>query len=506
MVERIKKPVVLFMPEGFGLSSLWQGNSILSAGSLSFSKYWQKYYHLPLSVSDSVDHSLLASNPVSAYQAIFYGHDVPSISQKITSDISEKNNQTMKSFLSSAVNHDSALHLIGTLSENEGNLDYLEMILKACNVQKLYRVYLHLALDQTLSNVSSGSLFRKFSELLSKFSNVELASVFGLRVVFANQIDRIYSSLISGKGELALDFQQLISYSDGKFFDTPFTALTKNKDAWIKSFDSVIFFDSSYDQYLPLINQLVSTAKGAFAGFSVQRPKFINVATLISSPETDQLVPSLFGSPNIDQQNIFSALIKKGVSIAGCFEADQDAVLRFYLGKTISFSKQTSIISEVGANYLKSWKNSLNKLIGSVESLASSDKYDLIFATTPLLPKIVRYGSFSECVSAVSELDHALARLKEIVIQKDGTLIFSSPFGMAEKIERIQIGSHYLAKPTLNPVPLLIIAKNSQISEKNFTGNNLLNDLIGPKKKISFLHQLLSLIFFENDDTKVNQP
>jgi bisphosphoglycerate-independent phosphoglycerate mutase (AlkP superfamily) len=114
-------------------------------------------------------------------------------------------------------------------------------------------------------------------------------------------------------------------------------------------------------------------------------------------------------------------------------------------------------------------------------------KYDFILADVPALEKVCQFCTFSETVMALNYIDKLLLMLEEVVIESDGVLVITSPYGMAESMVAATSvrGEDYKCVPSSNPVPMLVISKETMANEAK--SSILLHDIAFSNKSLSFI-------------------
>ena len=208
------KPIVLVVLDGWGVNPSKRGNAIKLANTPNYDFYWNNYPRTKLKAF--VEAVGLAQNTIGGSEV---GHihigagRVEEQELKIINDaIRDKSffrNKALLKAIKHAKKNNSALHLIGLLSDGGVHSDYRHLfaILKLCKQHGLGRVYIHAFLDGR--DVFPGSAPKYLKELQRQINNVgvgELASVIGRAYAMdrSDKWDRTklaYELLVEGKGK-----------------------------------------------------------------------------------------------------------------------------------------------------------------------------------------------------------------------------------------------------------------------------------------------------------------
>ncbi|MBV1820210.1 2,3-bisphosphoglycerate-independent phosphoglycerate mutase, partial [Bacteroidales bacterium MSK.15.36] len=149
-----KKPVMLMILDGFGITDHEDGNAVKSAHKPNFDKLWSEYPHTQLKASGlnvGLPDGQMGNSEV-GHLNIGSGRIIYQELTRITKDISDgeffKNNE-INYAIDEAIKNNSALHLLGLLSDGgvHSHIDHLKAILKLAKDKGLNRVYVHAFLD-----------------------------------------------------------------------------------------------------------------------------------------------------------------------------------------------------------------------------------------------------------------------------------------------------------------------------------------------------------------------
>ncbi|MCF7860268.1 hypothetical protein K9M09_01455 [Patescibacteria group bacterium] len=117
----------------------------------------------------------------------------------------------------------------------------------------------------------------------------------------------------------------------------------------------------------------------------------------------------------------------------------------------ISSPAMDETLRPLGKNILRSIENSLHK----------NSEVQVIFASLALAHEASARGDFKETVNNLEQIDKLLAKIIKLVINKNGLLIITAPYGNAERTK--DLATDWSDKnPTANPVPFLLIGNKYQ--------------------------------------------
>ena len=168
----MKKPVVLCIMDGFGIRNVNEGNAIRTAKTPNLNKFFSENPFTTIGAS-GLDVGLpdgQMGNSEVGHTNIGAGRVVYQMLVKITKDIEEGtffNIEALKNAIENCKKNDSALHLIGLLSDGgvHSHIDHLYGLLKMAKKNDLKKVYVHCLMDGRAGSTTSGVGFIKCSSL-----------------------------------------------------------------------------------------------------------------------------------------------------------------------------------------------------------------------------------------------------------------------------------------------------------------------------------------------------
>lgn len=495
------KSIILMLIEGWGLSPKWSGNAIVAANPTFFQHFWRTYYHLALNTKNNRNMPLSQNreDPFANYYSIATGKTMPNFHAFILEEISAKN-MNSSSLFNNSKSHNSAVHLIGSLSKNAeyGDLKIVEEIIRQAKERKIFRLYVHILADNTFADKKSYcERISELEQILSHYDLGEIATICGLSSLKSDELLRQYFNLLlKGIGERYIDTSQAVNRQSKAPELLKPSVLIDNPDALIKDFDTAIFFNHQLDSSKVVINQLIESDSRNIR----EKPNFIKIFTLVNFPTIfSEKINSLF---QINKGKSLAAELKESASSSFFIsEAKKSAQFNFYFDAN-NFTKSAFIQEDSDRNYLSQWRGIITATNTRIVEAITKSQYKLIVGNYSILPHLCQDGGFKDIVHGVTELDNSIAKIAEATLKNNGVLIIASPYGLAEQIDlEYKKSGTISARSTNNPVPLIVVADNSQISDhKNTNPKESINELVSPKKDLTTIHHLLLLLCKESLD------
>jgi 2,3-bisphosphoglycerate-independent phosphoglycerate mutase len=209
-----KKPVMLMILDGFGISDNLDGNAVKAAKKPNIDALMSKYPHTQLSASGlevGLPEGQMGNSEV-GHLNIGAGRIIYQELTRITKQIQDGeffDNEALNKAMDKALERNSSLHLIGLLSDGgvHSHIEHLKAILRLAKKKGLAKVYLHGILDGRDVRPSSAIDFVRDIDVYMKEIGVgEIATLQGRYYAMDrdNRWERIelaYNAMVYGKGE-----------------------------------------------------------------------------------------------------------------------------------------------------------------------------------------------------------------------------------------------------------------------------------------------------------------
>ena len=464
-----KKPVVLMILDGYGLSDKKEGNGIANANTPVMDKLMAEYpfvkgYASGLAVglpdgqmgNSEVGHLNMGAGRI-VYQEL----------TRITKSIEDGDffeNEELLGAIENCKKNNSDLHLYGLLSDGgvHSHLTHVFALLELAKRNGLKNVYVHGFMDGRDTATDGGKDF--INQLYNKMDEIgvgKIASIMGRYYAMDrdNRWDRIeaaYKALTEGVGNEAACARCAIndSYAAGKTdeFVVP-TVIDENGK--ISANDSVIFFNFRPDRAREITRTLVDDD---FTGFERRNGRF--PLYYVCMTQYDATMPNVdVAFKPASLENTFGEYIaKKGLSQLRIAETEKYAHVTFFFngGVEAPFENEDRALinSPKVATYDLQPEMSAYLVCDEVLKRIESDKYDAIILNYANCDMVGHTGVFDAAVAAVEAVDECVGKTVDAVLAKGGIALITADHGNADKMMEDD-GSPFTAHTT-NLVPLII--------------------------------------------------
>ncbi|AYD41212.1 2,3-bisphosphoglycerate-independent phosphoglycerate mutase [Clostridium fermenticellae] len=471
-----KKPVLLMILDGFGLTDKKDGNAVTAAYKPNIDKLWQNYPHTQISASGKsvgLPEGQMGNSEV-GHLNIGAGRVVYQSLTRITKSIENGDffkNPEINKAMDNASRNNSTLHLLGLLSPGgvHSHINHLKGLLKLTKQKGLQKVYVHAFLDgRDVPPASAKTYIEDIEDFMKETGVGKIATVSGRYYAMDRdkrweRIQLAYNALVLGKGETAESAIEAVekSYKDNKTdeFVLP-TVVVKDKDTVIKNNDSVIFFNFRPDRARELTRAINDRV---FDGFSRERLK-LTFVTMTEYDSTIEGVDVAFKNETYVNTlgEYISSIGKKQLRIA---ETEKYAHVTFFFNggveKPNPGEDRVLIPSPKVATYDMQPEMSAytvtEKLLGKLDE----DKYDLIILNFANPDMVGHTGVFDAAKKAIEAVDVCVGKIMDKILGKDGVAFVTADHGNAEQMIDYSTGKPMTAHTT-DPVPFIYVAKDAK--------------------------------------------
>ena len=469
-----KKPVVLMVLDGYGLSSQTEGNAIAMAKTPVMDGLMKECPFVEGQASGlavGLPDGQMGNSEV-GHMNIGAGRIVYQDLTRITKSIEDGDffeNKALLDAMENCKKNDSDLHLWGLLSDGgvHSHITHLYGLLEMAKRQGLTKVYVHAFLDGRDTPPASGKDF--VEELLKKMEEIgvgKIASLSGRYYAMDrdNNWDRVqkaYDSLVKGEGVQAECPVKALEESYAKDVTDEFvlpTVITENGKplSVVKENDSVIFFNFRPDRAREITRAFCDDQ---FTGFD--RP-YIKT-DFVCFKNYDETIPNkkiAFEKEEI--VNTFGEYLAKcGKKQLRLAETEKYAHVTFFFNGGIeepNVDEARLLVNspkDVATYDLKPEMSAPEVGMDLVEAI-KSDKYDVIVINFANPDMVGHTGVIPAAVKAVERVDELVGEAVEAVKDVDGVLFICADHGNAEKMIDETTGEPHTAHTT-NPVPFILV-------------------------------------------------
>ncbi|MBE5952913.1 MAG: 2,3-bisphosphoglycerate-independent phosphoglycerate mutase [Lachnospiraceae bacterium] len=469
-----KKPVVLMVLDGYGISDNAEGNAIAMANTPVMDKLMAECPFvrgnasgLAVGLPDGqMGNSEVGHMNIGAGRIIY--QDLTSITKAIQDgDFFE--NEAMTQAIENCKKNNSDLHLWGLLSDGgvHSHNTHVYGVLELCKKQGFSNVYVHPFLDGRDTPPASGKDY--VAELVEKMAEIgvgKVATISGRYYAMDrdnnwDRVEKAYAAMVYGEGVEASDPVQAVadSYAAEKTdeFVLP-TVIMENGApvATVKANDSVIFYNFRPDRAREITRAFCADE---FDGFERKGGKL--PLTYVCFKDYDESIPNKIIA--FKKQEITNTL---GEYLAACgktqlrlAETEKYAHVTFFfnggLEEPNKDEDRTLVKSPAVATYdLKPEMSAPEVGVNLVDAI-TSDKYDVIIINFANPDMVGHTGIIPAAVAAVERVDQCVGAAVEAVKQVDGVLFVCADHGNAEQMVNYETGAPHTAHTT-NPVPFIL--------------------------------------------------
>ena len=469
-----KKPTVLMILDGYGLSDKTEGNAVALAKTPVMDALEKEYpfvkgYASGLAVglpegqmgNSEVGHLNMGAGRI-VYQEL----------TRITKEIQDGDffkNEELLAAVENCKAHDSALHLYGLLSDGgvHSHNTHLYALLQMAKDHGLKKVYVHCFLDGRDTPPASGKDY--IEQLLDKMKEIgvgEVASVMGRYYVMDrdnrwDRVEKAYRAMTAGEGETAVCPLCAVSASYDKEVTDEFvvpTAIVKDGKpvATVQDNDSIIFYNFRPDRAREITRAFCADE---FDGFP--REKRINVK-YVCFTEYDVTIPNKsVAFKKVEVTNTFGEyLAAHHMTQARIAETEKYAHVTFFFNGGVEAPNEGEdrilVKSPKVATYDLKPEMSAYEVCDKLVDAITGGKYDVIIVNFANPDMVGHTGIIEAAVKAVEAVDECVGRAVEAIKKVDGQMFICADHGNCEQLIDEKTGEPFTAHTT-NPVPFLLV-------------------------------------------------
>ena len=380
-------------------------------------------------------------------------------------------NEALCSAMENCKNNDSALHILGLLSDGgvHSHLEHIFGLIDMAKANGLSKVYLHCFMDGRDVPPSSGkSYVEKLEAKLSETGIGKIASVGGRyygmdRDKRWDRVERHYKALVLGDASFEENAAEAVqhSYDEGitDEFIVPFIC---EKDAGIKDGDSVIFANFRPDRAREMTRAIVDEE---FAGFERTAKKVCYVC-MAQYDETLENVKVAF-PPLVLEDTFGEYVAKKGLKQLRIAETEKYAHVTFFFNGGVEACYENEdrdlIASPNVATYDLQPEMSAYLVTEKLLEELDKNEHDVIILNYANTDMVGHTGVFSAAVAACEAVDECLGKVCEKVKELGGTVLITADHGNAD-VMLAKDGTPFTAHST-NPVPFIVYNHECELRE-----------------------------------------
>ena len=474
----MKKPIALIILDGFGINEATEGNAIKAAKKPNIDSYFANYPNTILDASGmavGLPDGQMGNSEV-GHTNIGAGRVVYQELTRITKAIKDGDffeNPVLLEAVENCKKNDSALHLIGLLSDGgvHSHIEHLFGLIDMAKKNGLTKVFVHPILDgRDVSPVSGVSYLKQLQEKLSA-SCGKIATVSGRYYAMDrdnnwNRVVKAYNAMVKGEGIYTEDIIETVEKSyitkdeNGALITDEFVipaVITENGApvGKISKNDSVVCFNFRPDRAREITR---SFADPDFTGF--EREFFPLYYVCMTQYDAAMPNVNVAFKPQVLTNTFGEYISKLGLKQLRIAETEKYAHVTFFFNggvENVYDGEDRKLIpSPKVATYDMQPEMSAYKVADACVDLINEDKYDCIILNFANCDMVGHTGVFEAAVKAVEAVDECLGKVVSAIMAKDGKVLITADHGNADKMFDPETKEIFTAHTT-NPVPLIIL-------------------------------------------------
>lgn len=474
-----KRPVLLLILDGYGISRNKQGNAIAAARTPGMDMLFSTYPHCELESSGEsvgLPEGQMGNSEV-GHLNIGAGRVVYQALTRITRSIREgefNKNRVLIGAMRNVKSRGSSLHLMGLLSDGgvHSHISHMYALLAMAKEQGITRVYVHAFLDGRDVPPKSALIYIADAQIKMKELGGEFATISGRYYAMDRdkrweRVEKAYNAMTRGEGREADSPVNAVknAYDRGETdeFVSP-TIIFRNEKpvSSISDNDVIIFFNFRSDRAREITRALIDNKFNGFDRKSYPQTHFV---CLTQYDETFDVTVAFLPE---SLKNIFATVLSRhNLRQLRIAETEKYAHVTFFFNggveAPVAGEDRVMIPSPKVATYDMQPEMSAFPVTHEAVKAITSGKYDVIILNYANCDMVGHTGVFDAAVKAVEAIDTCIGMLYDAVMRAGGLLIITADHGNAEKM-RDEAGGIHTAH-TSNRVPFVICEKGIRLRD-----------------------------------------
>lgn len=470
--------VTLIIMDGWGLNPRKDYNAVALANTPYFDYIWNNWPSATLEASGEavgLPPGQMGNSEV-GHMNLGAGRIVPQDLTYINGLIKRgefEENQALNDALQHAKDNDSALHLIGLLSDGgvHSHQEHLYALLRLAKSKDFERVFIHALMDGRDTPPRGGEGYLKQLEAqIDKLGCGKIASVAGRyysmdRDKRWERTKKGYDAIVYGQGNRAKSAAEAIqnSYSDNAGDEFVIPTVIVNQDgqpvATINDNDAIIFFNFRADRARQLTKALVEPD---FDGFEREGGGLKNIKMTAFMPYYDgqnAAVAFELPEPNNGLAETLSKLGKKQFHSA---ETEKYAHVTYFFngGKEEAFEGEERVLvpSPKVATYDLQPEMSAHGVKDEVVKAVKSGRYEFVLVNFANPDMVGHTGFLDKAIIAAETVDECVRQVVEATVSMGGVALVTADHGNSDQMLDYDTGKPHTAHTT-NLVPFVYVAE-----------------------------------------------
>ncbi len=479
-----KSPIALIILDGYGLNDTVVGNAIKAAKQPNLDSYFADYPNTILyasGMSVGLPDGQMGNSEV-GHTNIGAGRVVYQELTRITKSIQDGDffeNETLKTACENCKKNNSALHLVGLLSDGgvHSHNEHLYGLVEMAKKNGLEKVYIHCIMDgRDVSPTSGVGFIEDLQKELDKIGTGKIATVMGRYYAMDrdnnwNRVKKAYDAMVLGEGAETSDPVAAVKKSyetkdeNGSLLTDEFIVpMVVSGGDKISANDSVVCFNFRPDRAREITRSLVDPE---FKGFERELLPLYYVCMT----QYDASMPnvSVAFKPQTLNNTFGEYIASKGLKQLRIAETEKYAHVTFFFNGGVEAvyegEDRKLIASPKVATYDMQPEMSAYPVADACVDLINEDKYDCIILNFANCDMVGHTGVFEAAVKAVEAVDECLGKVVRALQERDAKILITADHGNADCLIDPETEGVFTAHTT-NPVPLIVMGAGDIKLEK----------------------------------------
>lgn len=479
-----KRPVVLCILDGYGISERIDGNAVKLANTPNLDDLKALYPTTRIKASggavglpegqmgnSEVGHLNIGAGRI-VYQSL-------TLINKAVEDGSFYKNEKFLKAINHAKENNSKLHIWGLLSNGgvHSSNEHIYALLKLAKEQGLEKVYVHAFLDGRDVAPDSGADF--VQELQDKIDEIgvgKIAVVSGRYYAMDRdkRMDRVelaYNAIVAKSGETFSDPVQYVrdSYAKEVFDEFVIPGYSEDGDGGVSDNDSVIFANFRPDRAIQMSNVFTADVYDDFK--PADKPKNLEFVCMMKYADTVNGEVA-FALPEL-KNTLGDYLSAQGMKQLRIAETEKYAHVTFFfdggIDKEIDGATRVLVNSPKVATYDLQPEMSAYEVKDALLKELDKDIHDVVIVNFANCDMVGHTGIIPAAIKAVSVVDECVGEIYEKVFELGGTMLITADHGNSEKL--LDDENHPFTAHTTNEVPLIVTNTHLDLAEDGKLGD-----------------------------------
>ncbi|MGB0757184.1 MAG: 2,3-bisphosphoglycerate-independent phosphoglycerate mutase [Patescibacteria group bacterium] len=468
--------VVLMVLDGWGVAQPSVGNAITAKPLEHFENIARHYPIYTLQAAGEAvglpwgeqGNSEVGHLSLGAGRIIY--QNLPRITKAI-SDGEFVENQTFIKAINHAQGNQSALHIIGMVSDGgvHSYEEHLYALLEMCKMKDLKEVYIHAFLDgRDTPKDSAVKYIKKLQKVITKLGIGHIVSMSGRfyamdRDNHWDRVEKAYNAMVLGQSDItASDPIQVLeaSYESGVFDEefiptvitseeTPFRGIQKN--------DAVVMFNFRPDRARQITKALTVLE---FDGF---KRDYLEGMFMVTMTEYEKGLPVEVAFPPLMIGNpLAKVLSENNIKQLHIAETEKYAHVTYFFngGREEPWDNEEHVLvpSPRVESYADKPEMAAREITKKVLDALASQYYEFILINFANADMVGHTGNLNATLDAVQVVDECVGQIIELTLNQNGVVLITADHGNAEELIKLKSGK-IDKEHSSNPVPLMMIGE-----------------------------------------------